>query len=132
MKSITTILNNPQKRIQRLVTNRARRTSQWWTPVWRGLSADPESKHRIAMGPSVWLFLYLLCYANRRTGIARRRVDQIQKDTGYPVRSIQRHLKRLVQMNYITYYRSQHYLHISIKKWKSFHYTNELPFKTNR
>ena len=128
MKSLSTVLNNPEQRIQKLIGQRAKRNPQWWTPVWRGLSADPESKHRSAMGTSLWLYLYLLTYTNRRNGLVRRRMDQIETDTGYPLRTIQRYLKRLVQKNYITFFRSKHYLHITIKRWKSFHNSDELKF----
>ena len=126
MKSLSSLLNNPEQRIKRLISQRIRSEPRWWTPVWRGLSADPKSKHRAAMGTSLWLYLYLLTYTNRRTGQVRRRMDQIEADTGYPLRTIQRYLKCLVQRNYITYFRSRHYLHITIKRWKSFHDTTNL------
>lgn len=128
MQPLSTIIDNPENRIQKLIDSRVKRNPQWWTPVWRGLAADPESKHRIEMGTSLWLFIYLLSYTNRKNGLVRRRLDQIQTDTGYPLRTIQRYLKRLVQRNYITYVRSKHYLHITIKRWKSFHNSNEPPF----
>jgi CRP-like cAMP-binding protein len=127
MQPLSTFINNPERRIQQFIGERAKRKVGWWTPIWRGLSADPGSKHRIAMGASLWLYLYLLTYANRKTGMVRRRMDQVQSDTGYPMRTIQRHLKRLEQKSYISLNRSKHYLHITIKKWKSFHNSDELP-----
>lgn len=77
-----------------------------------------------AMGSAVWIFLYLLTYANRKTGITRRKISQIREDTGYPARTIQRYLKRLSEQDYITITRAKQYLHIQIKKWKAFKHSN--------
>lgn len=92
----------------------------WWTPIWRGLIVDENSKHRKAMGASLWLFLYLLTYTNRKTGIVRKKQATIVQETGYPLRTVQRHLKRLSQGGYITYLDSGHFPPIRIEKWKLF------------
>lgn len=123
MQSISTLFDNSNNQIAKLISKRIKQPSNWWTPLWRGLIADQNGKHRKAMGSAVWIFLYLLTYANRNTGIVRRKLSQIAEDTGYPVRTIQRHLKRLVEQDYITISRIKHYLHINIKKWKSFKHT---------
>jgi hypothetical protein len=120
MQPLYYLLKPSSNKIQKFIRDRTKHAPKWWTPIWNGLVADPESKHRKAMGASVWLYLYLLTYTNRKTGIARRRQSQIRKDTGYPARTIQRHLKRLVQRQYVSLTRSEHYLHVQIKKWKSF------------
>src|SRR5688500_5299864 len=120
MKPLLTSLDKPSLRIKRFITRRTNGSRHWWTPVWRGLTADPESRHRKRMGSSLWLYLYLLTYTNRKTGFARRKLSQIRDDTGYPTRTIQRHLKQLKEKNYITAARSNQYLHIKIKRWKSF------------
>lgn len=126
MQPISTLLNHSNKPIQKFIRKRINQSSGWWTPLWRGLIADPHGKHRKAMGSAVWLFLYLLTYANRKTGMVRRKISRIEEDTGYPLRTIQRHLKRLSEQDYITVARIKQYLHIQIKKWKSFkHSTNE-------
>jgi len=122
MQQLSLLLPPVNKRIQNLIVAKSKRAPRWWTPVWRGLVADPESKHRQAMGSSIWLYLYLLMYANRKTGLARRRLSQIRDDTGYPVRTIQRHLKHLAEQRYISFNRSDHYLHVQIKKWKTFNF----------
>lgn len=98
------------------------KTPNWWTPVWRGLIADPNSKHRKTMGTSVWMFLYLLTYANRKTGIVRRSLTMMAKDTGYPVRTIQFNLKNLREKGYLTSSHEGRYLTIQVEKWKAFHY----------
>jgi DNA-binding transcriptional ArsR family regulator len=92
----------------------------WWTPLWRGLIADTESKHRKAMGSAIWLYLYLLTYSNRITGIVRRTQESIKKDTGYPLRTIQLHLSKLKRTGYLTSEREGRHLKIKILKWKAF------------
>jgi hypothetical protein len=74
------------------------------------------------MGTSVWMFLYLLTYANRKTGIVRRSLTMMAKDTGYPVRTIQLNLKNLREKGYLTSSHEGRYLTIQIEKWKAFHY----------
>lgn len=120
MQQLSYLLKPSNNKIQKFIRNRTRQAPKWWTPIWNGLVADPESKHRKAMGSSVWMYLYLLTYANRKTGIARRRLSQIREDTGYPLRTIQRHLKRLAERRYISLSRSDRYLQAHIKNWKSF------------
>ena len=98
------------------------RTNQknWWTPIWKGLLSDIDGKHRKAMGLSIWIYLYLLTYVNRKTGIFSRKQKIIAQETGLPLRTIQRHLKRLAVQNYITLLPSERPLQIRIEKWKLF------------
>jgi hypothetical protein len=115
-----------QRKAHTLAVQRASKAPpNWWTPLWRGLVADPESKHRKAMGASAWLFLYLLMYANRKTGIVRRSLGVMHSDTGYPIRTIQSHLRKLRLKGYITTKHSGHYLKITIAKWKAFHHPSK-------
>lgn len=92
----------------------------WWTPLWKGLATDPEGKHRQAMGLSIWLYLYLLTYANRTTGTFSRKLETIGRETGLPLRTVQRHLKRLAAQKYITPETSHRPIHIRIERWKLF------------
>lgn len=88
--------------------------------MWRGLIADPESKHRKVMGSAVWVYLYLLTYANRKTGIVRRTQQMMVKDTGYSLGTVQAGLRRLRKAGYLTTKRIGRYLEIQINKWKGF------------
>ena len=97
----------------------------WWTPIWKGLSTDSGGKHRKAMGASLWTYLYLLTYTNRKNGIVRRSQETIAKETGLPLRTIQRHLKRLASQNYITLLGKEVYPQIRIEKWKLFKHTED-------
>lgn len=100
--------------------SKSKNLPNWWTPVWRGLIADRRSKHRRAMGPALWLYLYLLTYANRKNGIVRRKLRVISEDTGYSPRTVQLHLNRLRREKYLSSERSGRYLKIQIEKWKAF------------
>lgn len=92
----------------------------WWTPIWKGLATDYEGKHRKAMGISLWTYLYLLTYTNRKTGMVNRRQKTIAREMGLPLRTAQRHIKRLASKNYITLLKSDSYPQIRIEKWKLF------------
>ena len=98
-------------------------TKGWWTPIWKGLSADAQAKHRKAMGSSLWTYLYLLSYTNRKNGIVSRRQETIAKETGLPLRTVQRHLKRLASKGYIALLKSEEYRQIQIEKWKLFNHS---------
>ncbi|CAN5466195.1 hypothetical protein BH10ACI1_BH10ACI1_12590 [soil metagenome] len=98
-----------------------RKTSKgWWTPLWKGLATDTQGKHRKAMGASLWTYLYLLTFTNRKNGMVSRRQEIIAKETGLPLRTIQRHLKQLAAKKYITLMKPQTYSQIHIEKWKLF------------
>jgi len=96
------------------------KTPSWWTPIWAGLAFDEHSKHRRAMGASLWLYLYLLTCVNRKSGLVSRKQKTMAKDTGYPLRTIQRHLKRLLAHGYISFEDSSKTPKICITKWKLF------------
>ncbi len=92
----------------------------WWIPLWRGLVADKERKHWLKMGNAIWLFLYLLFYVDRRTGVVRRRVMTISDDTGLPTRTVKHYLARLRGGGYITTRATGRAQIIEIQKWKLF------------
>lgn len=72
------------------------------------------------MGAAVWMYLYLLTYANRKTGTVHRPLQLMAQDTGYPLRTIQFNLQKLRQKGYLTTEHSGRYLRIHIEKWKAF------------
>jgi hypothetical protein len=110
----------PDRQKQLLLKKKAK---GWWTPVWKGLAADIDGKHRKAMGASLWTYLYLLTFTNRKTGTVSRPLETIAKETGLPLRTIQRHLKQLSSKKYITLLKPQTYSQIRIEKWKLFKHT---------
>jgi hypothetical protein len=55
---------------------------RWWGPVWRGLTAEETARHYRAMGAALWLCIYLIAQANRKTGELFRLTPSIAKDMG--------------------------------------------------
>ena len=92
--------------------------SNWWTPLWCGLAVDQSAKHYKAMGSAVWLYLYLLVYANRITGNLFRRILTIAQDTGMSSRTVSRWMHTLKKGGYINARQTGRSLQISITKWK--------------
>ncbi len=92
----------------------------WWAPVWRGLVADPEGKHLRRLDGAVWLFLYLVLHAERRTGIARCKVAAVARSMGAPRRTVQRWLGRLRRLGYVSLEERGRVLVVVISRWKAF------------
>lgn len=92
----------------------------WWGPIWRGLVADGTGKHYKSMRASVWLFLYFVVHADRRTGKLSRRYDTMVRETGINKRTIRQWLSILRKQGYVQVERSGSSLAISIQiqKWK--------------
>lgn len=91
-------------------------TKSWWAAIWIGLL---QEQHLQKMKSSIWLFLYLVLHANRRTGkVMQRRYQTIVKDMGVPLGTIRRWLSTLRKHNYVTVERSGQSLVIYIQKWK--------------
>ena len=92
--------------------------------MWKGLAVDIDGKHRKAMGASLWTYLYLLTFVNRKNGIVSRSQETIANETGLPLRTIQRHLKQLSTKKYITLQKPQTYSQIHLEKWKLFKHSD--------
>ena len=101
-----------------------KKSKGWWTPVWKGLAVDIDGKHRKAMGASLWTYLYLLTFVNRKTGVVSRSQEVIAQEMGLPLRTVQRHLKQLSSKKYITLQKPQSYSQIHIEKWKLFKHSD--------
>ena len=91
---------------------------RWWGPVWRGLPVEPTAKHYRAMGKAVWLYLYLIIHANRKTGVLFRLTQVVALDMGLSVRTIRYWIARLSKAGYVQSKRNGRGLTISILKWK--------------
>jgi len=70
----------------------------WWAPVFRSLISYENYKN---IGNAIWLYLYFLLYADRKTGILFRKYKTIKKDLGVSKKTIQRWLKRLRKCGYL-------------------------------
>lgn len=89
----------------------------WWAPVHRGLVVHKNAKHYLRMGNAIWLFLYLLLHADRKTGTLNRKIETITKDTGIPYWTLYHWLQVLRKHNYIKVKKCQYHLHLKIQKY---------------
>src|SRR2546426_496089 len=99
----------------------------WWAPVWRGLVVDPEGKHCRRMKNAVWLYLYLILHADRKSGKLKRKLKTTAADMGMSQKTIQRWLKILRENNYIKTKNTGRCLEIGIKLWKNTEGNPRLP-----
>lgn len=92
---------------------------QWWAPVWKGLVMDSEGKHYRTMKSAVWLYLYLLLNANRKTGFLLRKINTVSKDMGVPRDMVLRWLKVLRRGGYVQTLNTGRSLTIQVGRWKA-------------
>ena len=92
----------------------------WWAAIWRGLVADPEAKHYHSIRSALWLYIYLIVHANRKTGELNRRYETIARETGINKRTIRHWLSMLRKEGYIKIDRSGRApaIIIRIQRWK--------------
>jgi len=95
------------------------RSTSWWAPVWRGLVVEQSGKHYRAMHTAVWLYLYLLIHADRKTGKLYRLIGTIANDMGVKPPTVRRWLATLARHGYITRNRTGRALDITIERWKA-------------
>ena len=100
-----------------LLFNRQKKTD-WWGYIWRGLLVEETGKHHKAMNRAIWLYLYLIIHADRKTGTLFRKTETIAKDMGISLRIIQKWLQRLRNTGYITSQSTGRSLNITITKWR--------------
>lgn len=81
---------------------------------------DQKGTHCKKMKNAIWLYLYLLLNADRKTGFLKRKTRTMSLDTGIKERTIRRWLGILRNQGYIEIKNNSHSLSIQIKKWKGF------------
>jgi len=91
----------------------------WWAPVWRGLVADQEGKHCRRMKNSLWLFLYFVIHADRRTGWLKRKCQTICEQMGMSPKTVRKWLSVLRSNGYVKAKSNGRCLEIQIHRWKS-------------
>jgi hypothetical protein len=91
---------------------------QWWAPVWKGLVMDAEAKHYRTMKNAVWLYLYLLLNANRKTGILMRKIETVSNNMGVTRDTAFRWIKVLRSGGYIETVNTGRSLTIQVTRWK--------------
>ncbi len=91
---------------------------QWWAPVWKGLVMDSDGRHYRRMKQAVWLFLYLLLNADRRSGFLVRKLRTISADMGISRDTAIRWLTLLRKEGYVATRNTGRCLCIQVTKWK--------------
>lgn len=90
----------------------------WWSPLWRGLIADPNATHYKRLRSSIYLLLFCILHADRRTGTIYRKLPTIVLEMGISVYTIRKWLATLRKYGYVTTKSTGRATHITIQKWK--------------
>lgn len=91
----------------------------WWAPVWRGLVVDSEAKHYRKLKNAIWLWLYFILHADRRTGRLARKYKTISQDMGISHETIRKWLRVLKAKGYVKTDNRGRCLDVEICKWKT-------------
>ena len=91
----------------------------WWAPVWRGLVVDPEGKHYRRLKGALWLLLYLILHADRRTGVVQVKLQTVAHMTGISRRTLQWWLYRLRVGGYVSVEGTGRAVRVGIRRWKT-------------
>jgi len=83
------------------------------------LIVDAQATHYKRMRSSIYLYLFFLLHADRRTGKLIRRVPTIAAETGINVHTLRQWLATLRREGYITTEFTGRALHIRIQRWKA-------------
>jgi hypothetical protein len=77
---------------------------------------SPE--HVDAIGPALWVFLWMLARADWKTGVIHQWTDdECARALGVKLRTVREHRRRLEQGEYIVSKRSNYFLRITIANW---------------
>jgi len=79
---------------------------------------EKTGKHYGAMHSAVWLYLYLIVHADRKTGRLFRRTSTIASDMGVRPETIRYWMARLKHHGYITSKTTGRALEITVERWK--------------
>src|SRR5438309_28260 len=104
---------------QPLSDERKPKRTNWWAAVWRGLVVDREAKHYYRIHSAIWLYLYLLIHAKRKTGLVFKRYATIAADMGVSERSVRNWMARLKRHRYIGLEKTGRTPVVRIQKWKA-------------
>src|SRR5712692_7871261 len=91
----------------------------WWAPLWRGLVVDAEAKHYRRMKNALWLYLYLILHADRRTGTLKRKCGTISSDMGLSEKTLRKWIPILRTHGYIETGTNGRCTEFVINKWKT-------------
>jgi DNA-binding transcriptional regulator YhcF (GntR family) len=83
------------------------------------LIVDAEATHYKRMRSSIYLYLFFLLHADRRTGTLLRRLPTIAAETGINVHTLRQWLAILRREGYVTTEFTGRALRIRIQRWKA-------------
>jgi DNA replication protein DnaD len=100
--------------------NRQLEAKTWWAGIWRGLVVDSKAKHYKAMRSALWLLVYFIIHADRRTGRLFRKLETIARDMGVKPRTIRYWLATLCGRGYVKIEsaKGSSTISIQIQKWR--------------
>lgn len=86
-----------------------------WIKLKRGLL---EPKHRLALGPRIWLYFHILDRANWKQGTVLEWKDKGEAESlEMDINTLRKQRQRLEKDGYITCKKQQHSLKITVHKW---------------
>lgn len=112
-----------------IMASKSDKQNRRWAPIWMGLVTDPDAKHYRRMRNALWLFLYLVINANRKSGFLMRKVRTISSDMGITRDTILRWLSILRKHGYISTRNTGRCLLIQVKNWKTLPVVRGLPYQ---
>lgn len=95
------------------------KNTTWWAPIWRGLVVDPTGIHCRSMKNALWLYLYLILHADRRTGSLNRKLSTVAGDMGLSEKTLRKWLRVLKTKGYLGTRSNGRCTQIVISKWKT-------------
>jgi hypothetical protein len=107
------------EKTNQLKTTMNNERKDWWAPVWTGLVMDPECTHYTRMKSALWLYIYLLLNADRKTGSLKRKLRTISLDTGIKERTVKQWLSILKKNGYVEARSTGRCVYLVINKWKN-------------
>jgi hypothetical protein len=92
--------------------------NNWWAVLWPGLVLDEDGKHVRRLRLAVWLLLYLIVAADRRTGVVLSYRTTIARRMGVPLRTVQRWLLLLERKGYVSFSSGRRGARIRLLRWR--------------
>lgn len=90
---------------------------------------DPEAKHYRTMKNAVWLYLYFLVNANRKSGILMRKIGTVSNDMGVTRDTVLRWLHVLRSAGYVETVNTGRSLTIQVTRWKALAGVGQTPLQ---
>lgn len=96
--------------------------SQYQSPFgffFQEVIAHPQARHYIRMKNAIWLYLYLISFANPKNGKFTSQLSDIAANTGYSVETIQSWLGHLRKQHYVSMKKQGSQLIFKINQWRN-------------